>query len=434
MKFGSHVGTGISKYLHSAYFGDTHLSGFPDQDYQRVEYIETDGKAYILTNHITSSSTRTVSKFSNMDPSLEGYIYGSYGQSKGTQRNLIGYGYGGSGLISTMGNYSIYYASSYFSESDTFVIDEDYNSISVTIRDETITKEREWTSYREFEKPDNPNIIFGVNAMNSGSESQVWETIPGLRLHKYETYNDSDLVRQYIPCYRRSDGEPGLYEMINGIFYENAGSDGEFSCGPIISETSGIGLAKRILKGYIGDKNNIARKIYQYRLFLFKDGADNTAITGGWTGAFTHTTNDDSAYTMTRMTINGQYISGSFSSSNGTSEKALYVRSVNAIDMTKYKKLCCLLEWYTSRASIVPSDAYFGVFNSSYTKSRTNQLESRYLAFGRHSVAVNSDYQETLIEIDISDVNGVGYILYDKYYGNMNAAISVRIKQIWLEL
>ena len=37
-----------------------------------------------------------------------------------------------------------------------------------------------------------------------------------------------------IPCYRKADNEPGLYDLINGIFYTNQG-DGAFTAGPNVA-------------------------------------------------------------------------------------------------------------------------------------------------------------------------------------------------------
>jgi hypothetical protein len=46
---------------------------------------------------------------------------------------------------------------------------------------------------------------------------------------------NSILVRNYIPCYRKSDNKPGLYDLVNGVFYTNAGT-GEFKYPRLPSE------------------------------------------------------------------------------------------------------------------------------------------------------------------------------------------------------
>jgi hypothetical protein len=49
-----------------------------------------------------------------------------------------------------------------------------------------------------------------------------------MRLYYCKIYEGTSLLRYFIPCVRNSDNKPGLYDAVNGGFYENAGS-GEFS-------------------------------------------------------------------------------------------------------------------------------------------------------------------------------------------------------------
>ena len=43
--------------------------------------------------------------------------------------------------------------------------------------------------------------------------------------------NTNSLLRELIPCYRKSDNKPGLYDLVNNQFYTNQGT-GEFITGP----------------------------------------------------------------------------------------------------------------------------------------------------------------------------------------------------------
>lgn len=40
--------------------------------------------------------------------------------------------------------------------------------------------------------------------------------------------NNNELIRNYVPCYRNSDTKPGLYDLVNNVFYTNIGT-GEFT-------------------------------------------------------------------------------------------------------------------------------------------------------------------------------------------------------------
>lgn len=51
-------------------------------------------------------------------------------------------------------------------------------------------------------------------------------------LYKAQVYVSDELVRNMIPCIRNSDNKPGMYDLVNGVFYTNAGT-GEFLYGPL---------------------------------------------------------------------------------------------------------------------------------------------------------------------------------------------------------
>lgn len=45
-----------------------------------------------------------------------------------------------------------------------------------------------------------------------------------IKLKKTKIYDDNILVRDLIPCYRVSDNVIGMYDLVNGVFYTNAGT------------------------------------------------------------------------------------------------------------------------------------------------------------------------------------------------------------------
>ena len=45
----------------------------------------------------------------------------------------------------------------------------------------------------------------------------------GMRYYYLKMWLDDVLVRDYIPCYRKSDGEIGLYDLVSNGFFTNAG-------------------------------------------------------------------------------------------------------------------------------------------------------------------------------------------------------------------
>ena len=55
-----------------------------------------------------------------------------------------------------------------------------------------------------------------------------------MKLYSFKIYNNGTLVRDFVPCYSVYDGENGLLDIVNSVFYENAGT-GEFLRGEEVS-------------------------------------------------------------------------------------------------------------------------------------------------------------------------------------------------------
>ena len=55
-----------------------------------------------------------------------------------------------------------------------------------------------------------------------------------MKLYVCKLYNSGTLIKNFIPCYRRSDMKPGLYDIVGRKFYINQGT-GEFLLGPSIT-------------------------------------------------------------------------------------------------------------------------------------------------------------------------------------------------------
>lgn len=68
------------------------------------------------------------------------------------------------------------------------------------------------------------------------------------RMYSCKFYFDGELIRDFVPCYRRSDSEIGLYDLVNNTFYTNAGS-GTFTKGADVGVTK-INLNPRIPTQY----------------------------------------------------------------------------------------------------------------------------------------------------------------------------------------
>ena len=82
------------------------------------------------------------------------------------------------------------------------------------------------------------NVITNVVSNNFPSQSNTLQlylfkgnvnftgaTFLGKQAFKYcKIYDNNTLVRNFVPCYRKADNVAGLYDLVNGVFYTNAGT------------------------------------------------------------------------------------------------------------------------------------------------------------------------------------------------------------------
>lgn len=90
-----------------------------------------------------------------------------------------------------------------------------------------------------------PNINIYMFAINDDGVAAT-NFIGRVYGHIFLYVNDV-LQREFVPCYRVSDGEIGLYDKANDVFYTNQGT-GEFSKGPVIPMYKVTKLRLNVLK------------------------------------------------------------------------------------------------------------------------------------------------------------------------------------------
>lgn len=86
-------------------------------------------------------------------------------------------------------------------------------SCNVIIDGETIMRTR--TMY-----PISKLMLFGTSSYKSN-----------IRCYSAILYHGDDKLAEFIPCYRKSDGEIGLYDIVRGRFFTNANTTGTFTKG-----------------------------------------------------------------------------------------------------------------------------------------------------------------------------------------------------------
>ena len=65
---------------------------------------------------------------------------------------------------------------------------------------------------------------------NNNGSPVLPNTLGQFRLYSCKIYDNNTIVRDFVPCYRKADNVAGLYDLVNGVFYTNAGT-GSFIVG-----------------------------------------------------------------------------------------------------------------------------------------------------------------------------------------------------------
>lgn len=197
------------------------------EDYQQVLYLQCDGSQYLISDYYPNGYTQIIVQFYNNNTNQNPlrYMYGvrNEGDTASFSSPALWYSqnrwrYGTQGLIvyntnDDKGWYSIqgYTKQSDFAKSGLVVADIGVGTI---LGNGSYTVE-------EFQS-ELPMYILSCNVKGSASAGAQGN------LYRMTIKENDVIVRDYIPCYRKSDSKPGLYDIVNKQFYTNAGS-GEFS-------------------------------------------------------------------------------------------------------------------------------------------------------------------------------------------------------------
>lgn len=189
-------------------------------EYQQVEYIESNGTQYIDTGIIpdenygfyvdiyfdvnidtNSPSIKILGSSLRNNGAWGGVTLSSYGSTSGGQMTW----FSKSGqlinpYLASKTRMQCYFVNDIYSTS----LDNSTTSIPKSVYD---------------------NICGSIYLFAIHSEEGVYfNTTSCLKIYEYKTYNNSDVVQDFIPCYRKSDNEIGMYDTVNNKFYTNQGT------------------------------------------------------------------------------------------------------------------------------------------------------------------------------------------------------------------
>lgn len=227
------------------------LSGRTEQgilpnEYQQVEYIESTGTQYIDTGYKVNMNTDTVEV--EVDVTRENgshFVFGNY-----STNNYYGFNFYGEAS-------SLYF---YYNVAQVIINTSHSGVGEITKLKATNTNFYvNNTSVGTFETVNNTTpynaFIFGAS-----SSSSTADFLTKMKLYSCKITSANNVVRNFIPCYRKSDNVIGLFDIVNNVFYTNAGT-GTFNKGNNIPKPQ----YPQQIKNVTGDANE---KIQNKNLFV----------------------------------------------------------------------------------------------------------------------------------------------------------------------
>lgn len=185
------------------------------QDYQEVEYIESSGTQYIDTAVIPNNNTGFKIKLSLPELTKDTFRFGCR-QDTGDTRFILGSQNGG-----------VYFG---FGK----VIAKTWDNVQVDIPFEANLNYLN-SRVANVNNLDDINIsdisieftysliMFGRKSIDNISSSSQ-------KIYSCKITNENNIIRDFIPCYRKSDNVIGMYDVVNNQFYTNNGT-GNFEKG-----------------------------------------------------------------------------------------------------------------------------------------------------------------------------------------------------------
>ena len=221
-------------------------------EYQEVEYLESTGTQGIITDVIATNNIGfdcvyyAKSKIGTVD---YGCIFGGRVSSGNNDFQLTtfhqsGSGYSGSFRFGSGWGYNANITRLEMGRTsfkNCVFVSNDASDIHVS--------EYNWTSAI-------PIALFLLN--NNGTLTQGGY---GCRIYVMRFYDGDSLIRDYVPCYRKTDSKPGMYDFVSKQFFVNQGT-GEFIIGPdVIDSISPLMVAWRHIMMAAASVKRLVKKI-----------------------------------------------------------------------------------------------------------------------------------------------------------------------------
>ena len=181
------------------------------QEYQEIEYLQNSGAQYIDTGIIPDNSTGVEIVYKALDYATSQYIAGARVGWSGS----INYGVNGSGSRTEWDirfNSVVIYSSIQRTDHKMKTKIILNNGNGAWNLEDLETGEKFDTAVTNAAVSATTNLM-----LFAYSDSNIHKK---LRIYSCKVYSGEELVKDFVPCYRKSDDARGMYDLINGVFHE----------------------------------------------------------------------------------------------------------------------------------------------------------------------------------------------------------------------
>ena len=201
--------TETAEEVYNNFFAGNIVPSILPEGYTEVEYLESTGTQWIDTGLISSADNKIYFDIDFEVNNISG---------NGADRNPIG---------SQNFAFNTYFLQVFLSK--IYMFQGDINTEVTDLRNKVKFYKTNWYVNDELK-----NSSIGYPTSNCNIYLFKWgNNLSKNKLYKCNFFDEGEnLLREFIPCYRKSDNKPGLYDLVSGVFYTNQGT-GEFTYGNV---------------------------------------------------------------------------------------------------------------------------------------------------------------------------------------------------------
>lgn len=206
-------------------------------EYQQVDYLENDGKAYIDTGLKHNKDYEY-----NLSFLIPNYLANDNIRCLGCTDNLYYFQINTDQSL----NYLNIFNGVKVGDSTIIVKNRIKNKTEFVLRDGKVIVDGE-VLQETVTRTINANVYLFARCDNNSS---ITLSLKPVRFFTYCVKNGEEIIQNLIPCYRKSDGRTGMYDTVTGTFFTNAGT-GEFAVGGEVNNIVDITKINKVINGEV---------------------------------------------------------------------------------------------------------------------------------------------------------------------------------------